>query len=60
MEVNPTRNIMLRFGTLGVNDNTTGDLNAPYDAKEIGDYVGITPPFGDFFDHDAGFFDDLH
>ena len=21
-------------------------LNAPYDAKVIGDYVGLTPPFG--------------
>jgi hypothetical protein len=56
IEVDPSGTIVLSFGTLGVNDNAPGDLNAPYDAKEIGDYVGITPPFGDFFDGDAGLF----
>jgi hypothetical protein len=45
IEVNPEGNIVRSFGTLGVNDNAPGDLNAPYDAKEIGDYFGLTPPF---------------
>jgi hypothetical protein len=49
IEVNPSGSIVLSLGKLGVNDNAPGDLNGPYDAKEIGDYVGITPPFGDFF-----------
>ncbi len=52
IEVDPSGTIVLSFGTLGANDNAPGDLNGPYDAKEIGDYVGITPPFGDFFDLD--------
>lgn len=56
IEVDPSGTIVLSFGTLGVNDNAPGDLNGPYDAKEIGDYVGITPPFGDFFAFDVGFF----
>ena len=32
------------YGTIGVNDNAPGDLNAPYDAKVIGDYTGLTNP----------------
>jgi hypothetical protein len=52
IEVDPGGTIVLSFGTIGVNDNAPGHLNGPYDAKEIGDYVGITPPFGDFFDLD--------
>ena len=55
IEVNPSGSIVLSFGTIGVNDNAPGDLNGPYDAKEIGDYVGITPPFGDFFARDEFF-----
>jgi len=57
IEVNPSGTIVLSFGTIGVNDNAPGDLNGPYDAKEIGDYVGITPPFGDFFALYGDFFD---
>ena len=49
IEVDPGGAIVNSFGTIAVNDNLPGDLNGPYDAKEIGDYVGITPPFGDFF-----------
>jgi len=26
-------------------------LNGPYDAKVVGDYTGITPPFGGDGDH---------
>ncbi len=25
--------------------NTSQGLNAPYDAKVVGDYTGLTPPF---------------
>jgi hypothetical protein len=28
-------------------------LNAPYDAKVIGDYTGLTPPFGELFDDEG-------
>jgi len=56
IEIDPSGTIVLSFGKLGVNDNAPGDLNAPYDAKKIGDYVGITPPFGSFFDLDERFF----
>lgn len=31
-------------------DNASQGLNAPYDAKVVGDYTGLTPPFGDDFD----------
>jgi hypothetical protein len=31
--------------------NTQDGLYAPYDAKVVGDYTGLTPPFD--FDHDA-------
>jgi hypothetical protein len=33
-------------------DDTGQGLNAPYDAKVIGDYTGITPPFDDDDDGD--------
>ena len=56
IEVDPSGTIVLSFGTLGKNDNAPGDLNGPYDAKEIGDYVGLTPPFGNFFPIDVNFF----
>src|SRR5271157_301714 len=49
IEVNPQGTIVFSLGTIGVNGNGQGQLNGPYDAKEIGDYVGITPPFGGFF-----------
>jgi hypothetical protein len=34
------------FGTI----NASQGLNAPYDAKVVGDYTGLTPPFADDFD----------
>jgi hypothetical protein len=33
--------------------NTSQGLNGPYDAKRIGDYTGLTPPF-DFDDENDG------
>jgi len=51
--VDPEKNIVAHYGNLnqpgfGLH-NTAQGLNAPYDAKVIGDYTGITPPF-DFDD----------
>ena len=55
IEVNHDKKIVRTFGELGqLGYNTVsvadGGLNSPYDAKRIGDYTGITPPFG--FDDD--------
>jgi hypothetical protein len=56
IEVNHDMQIVRTFGkiaTLGYNTDSVahGGLNSPYDAKRIGDYTGITPPFDN--DHDA-------
>ena len=50
IEVNSVKQIVLSFGQLGVLGYNTqnvanGGLNSPYDAKRIGDYTGLTPPF---------------
>jgi hypothetical protein len=52
IEVNHGTQIVRSFGELGVLGYDTesaadGGLNSPYDAKRIGDYTGLTPPFGD-------------
>lgn len=51
IEVNADKEIVRSFGRinmLGYNTRSVaeGGLNSPYDAKRIGDYTGITPPFG--------------
>jgi hypothetical protein len=51
-------NIVAQYGNLnasgyGLHDTAEG-LNAPYDAKVIGDYTGITPPHHDDDDDDRG------
>jgi hypothetical protein len=56
IEVNHGKQIVRTFGQLGALGYNTqsvadGGLNSPYDAKRIGDYTGLTPPFGD--DKDA-------
>ncbi len=38
--------IVFREGKIGVSGDGPGVLNAPYDAKQIGDYTGLTPPGG--------------
>ena len=48
-EIDSAGNVLFSYGQIGVVGKGPGQLNAPYDAKEIGDYVGITPPFGTFF-----------
>ena len=50
IEVNHAKQIVRTFGKLGdLSYNTDsvagGGLNSPYDAKRIGDYTGLTPPF---------------
>ncbi|HYL11639.1 MAG TPA: hypothetical protein VEV41_01295 [Terriglobales bacterium] len=57
IEVNHAKQIVQTFGkfdSVGYNTNSVADggLNSPYDAKRIGDYTGLTPPFADDFgDH---------
>jgi hypothetical protein len=51
IEVNQQGQIVRTFGmidSLGYNTQSVADggLNSPYDAKRIGDYTGLTPPFG--------------
>jgi outer membrane protein assembly factor BamB len=38
--------IVFSEGVIGVTGASAGKLNAPYDAKQIGDYTGLTPPAG--------------
>jgi hypothetical protein len=54
IEVSPDMQIVRTFGkinSLGYDTQSVADsgLNSPYDAKRIGDYTGITPPFS--FEH---------
>lgn len=54
IEVNQAKQIVRTFGkinSLGYATDSVADggLNSPYDAKRIGDYTGLTPPF-DFDD----------
>jgi hypothetical protein len=49
--IDPHKNIVAQYGVLNQPGfglrNTSQGLNAPYDAKVIGDYTGITEPFED-------------
>jgi hypothetical protein len=45
IEVDPDKNIVFSQGSIGVAGDTFDLLNGPYDAKVIGDYTGLTPPF---------------
>jgi len=45
IEIDPNQNIVFSQGTIGVPGNGFDLLNAPYDAKVVGDYTGLTPPF---------------
>ena len=47
IEVDPNQNIVWSQGSIGVSGTGFNLLNGPYDAKAIGDYTGLTPPFGD-------------
>ena len=50
IEVNHSKRIVRTFGMINAlgydtHNVATGGLNSPYDAKRIGDYTGLTPPF---------------
>jgi hypothetical protein len=46
IKVNRHSRVVFTQGVLNTPGSTNGLLNAPYDAKVIGDYTGLTPPFG--------------
>lgn len=45
--IDSNQNIVWSQGQIAVAGTGFDMLNGPYDAKVIGDYTGITPPFGD-------------
>jgi hypothetical protein len=55
--VNKDKQILAQYGNLNRpgygTANTSQGLNAPYDAKVIGDYTGLTPPFEFEFPSDS-------
>ncbi|MBZ5589555.1 MAG: hypothetical protein LAO05_13415 [Acidobacteriia bacterium] len=57
--VDPAKSIVASYGNLNVSgfgtSNTSQGLFGPYDAKVIGDYTGLTPPFDFDDDADDGF-----
>lgn len=47
VEVDPSMSVVWTYGQIGVAGMGPGQLNAPYDAKVIGDFTGLTrPPMG--------------
>jgi PQQ-like domain len=44
IEIDSAGNLISQFGQLNVAGNGPGQLNAPYDAKRIGDFTGLTSP----------------
>jgi hypothetical protein len=51
IEVTPAGKIVFQQGKTNVMGNGFNRLNGPYDAKKIGDFTGLTPPFD--FDTDG-------
>jgi hypothetical protein len=51
IEVDAKQNIVWSQGTIAVSGTGFDMLNGPYDAKVVGDYTGLTPPFGSDDDH---------
>lgn len=45
IEVNPQKQVVFTQGIMAVAGSSFDELNAPYDAKVIDDYTGLTPPF---------------
>jgi hypothetical protein len=45
IEIDSNQNIVWSQGEIAVPGNTFDMLNGPYDAKVVGDYTGLTPPF---------------
>jgi hypothetical protein len=46
IEINKHKHIVFEQGKIQIDGNGFDQLNAPYDAKAIGDYTGLTPPSG--------------
>ena len=46
IEVDPSWSMVFSRGQIGVAANGFKELIAPYDAKVVGDYTGLTPPCG--------------
>jgi hypothetical protein len=46
IEINAAKQIVFSQGRIQADGNGFNRLNAPYDAKVIGDYTGLTPPSG--------------
>jgi len=44
IEVDASGNIVFSQGQIGVAGTAFNELNAPYDAKVVGDYTGLTQP----------------
>ena len=53
IEIAPKQNVGFTQGTIAVAGTGFDMLNAPYDAKVIGDYTGLTPPFAGEGDDDG-------
>jgi hypothetical protein len=47
IEIDANQKIVFSQGTIAVSGNSFDMLNGPYDAKVVGDYTGLTPPFCD-------------
>jgi hypothetical protein len=50
IEVTPGGKIVFQQGMTNVGGDGFNQLNGPYDAKQIGDFTGLTPPID--FDND--------
>ena len=46
IEVNMLGKTVFTQGALNLPGSGYDQLNGPYDAKQIGDFTGLTPPFG--------------
>ena len=51
IEVSPAGTILFQQGQTNALGDGFNQLNGPYDAKQIGDYTGLTPPFDFDFEH---------
>jgi hypothetical protein len=44
-EIDPAKSIVFTQGQVGTGGTGFDELNGPYDAKVVGDFTGLTPPF---------------
>jgi hypothetical protein len=54
IEVTKAGDIVFQQGVINMGGDGFNQLNGPYDAKDIGVFTGLTPPFG--FDRSMGSF----